>query len=87
MLLTVASAPPTSTFDTSGFTIHSIGATEYRSALALQKLLDWAEWRDAVLPELQHAIEVKKGLTFFARMVTSSARAGYTVTDARFSTS
>jgi len=40
-----------------------LGATEYRSISALQKLPDWAEWRKAVLPEIQHAIDVKQALT------------------------
>ena len=45
------------------FKVHGVGTTEYRSVSALQKLPDWEEWRQAVLPELQHAIEIKKGLT------------------------
>jgi hypothetical protein len=40
-----------------------LGATEYRSISALRKLPDWDEWKKAVLPEIQHAVEVKQALT------------------------
>ena len=47
--------PSTST----DFSVYGIGATEYRSVIALQRLDDWPDLRR----ELHHAIEVKKALT------------------------
>jgi hypothetical protein len=43
--------------------VFGVGAQEYRSVAALQRLSDWAEWKAAVEPELDHAIKVKKART------------------------
>ena len=51
-----------------------VGATKNRSISALLKLPDWEDWAAAVRPELHHAIEVKKGLTFRTNAEFKAAR-------------
>jgi len=62
------------------FSVYGIGSTEYRNVTALQRLPDWEEWKAAVLPELHHAIEVKKGLTLRSHSAFLEARRRFPAT-------
>jgi hypothetical protein len=54
--------------------VFGIGATEYRSVAALQRLHDYSEWEPAVRAELEYAFK-KKAMTLRTGAEFKAARA------------
>jgi hypothetical protein len=69
-----AGLPPVGNDPVGGKAVFGIGATEYRSVRALRSLPDWLEWEQAIRPELDHAVKVKKALTLRSNTEFHTAR-------------